>query len=181
MGRSRHLLLALAAGTLLTACGADSPSAAPPSAPAAASPTAATPSQTPDLSARLAQDAREAFETATAAHPGADLDQCTRDTPLDDEDCGAALTAASQVAADTARRLREESPEYAELFYGNVFVTIGEFQGSLRQLRDPIPCYGLSDASEPPPPLRAEAESICAEAADIAKVIWRIFVDQVGG
>lgn len=69
--------------------------------------------------------------------------------------------------------------EHAELLYGAVLATATQFQGTLSQLRDPIPCYGLSDKPQPPPPLRAETQSICAEAADIAKVTWRIFLTQI--
>jgi hypothetical protein len=114
-----------------------------------------------------------------AAYPGADPDRCTRSTPLTDKACGAAITAASRVAADTAQRLRARNPEYAELLYGGVLTTAARFQDTLRPLRDTIPCYGLSDKPQPPAPLRVGAQSICAEAADIAKVTWRIFLTQV--
>jgi hypothetical protein len=120
-----------------------------------------------------------ALRAAMAAHPGVDLDRCDRQTPLNDKACGAALTAAGKVAADTARRLRAASPEHADLLYGGFFVLVDSFQDSLRRLRDPIPCYRLSRKPQPPPPLRAEAQSICAEGADIAKVKWRIILSQV--
>lgn len=113
------------------------------------------------------------------AHPGADLDKCTRSTSLNDRECGAALTAAAKVAADTERRLRREEPEHADLLYSAVLLTTGPLQADIERLRHPIPCYGLSDEPQPPPPLRAEAESICAEAADIFKVEWRIFLSTV--
>lgn len=113
------------------------------------------------------------------AHPGADLDNCTTGTSLDDKDCGAALSAAAKVAADTERRLRREEPEYADELYSAVFLTTSAVQGDLERLRHPIPCYGLSDEPQPPPPLRAEAESICAEAADIFKSEYGIFLGTV--
>ncbi|MFV0138239.1 hypothetical protein ACLGIH_34735 [Streptomyces sp. HMX87] len=113
------------------------------------------------------------------AHPGADLDKCTKSTALDDTDCGAAITAAEQVAADTERRLRQKDPENAELLYGPALLTAGAVQDGVDRLRHPIPCYGLSDEPQPPPPLRAEAESICAEGADILKGEWRIFLTTV--
>lgn len=42
-----------------------------------------------------------------------------------------------------------------------------------------IPCYGLSDAPAPPPPLEAEAQSICNEGAGIMKISWNIVLTEV--
>ncbi|SDN54963.1 hypothetical protein SAMN04487981_105405 [Streptomyces sp. cf386] len=127
----------------------------------------------------MTQDIQDAYEDAKDAHPGADVDNCTTSTSLDDTDCGAALTAAGKVAADTERRLRRKDPEYADELYSAVFLTTSAVQGDLERLRHPIPCYGLSDEPQPPPPLRTEAESICAEAADIFKIEYRIFLSTV--
>ncbi|MFF5477626.1 hypothetical protein ACFY5C_09820 [Streptomyces sp. NPDC012935] len=85
---------------------------------------------------------------------------------------GAPLTAAEKVAADTERRPRVKDPEYADVSYSAVFLTTGAVQDGIDRLRGPIPCYGLSDAGEPPPPLRAEAESMWAEGADIFESEW---------
>jgi hypothetical protein len=168
---------------LLAACSDGSPTTAPPSAGPASSPStevpSAAPSSAPPTTSALADDERVAYRAATARHPGADLDKCGRRTRLTDKACGAALTAAGRVAADTERRLRAKSPEHADLLYGGTLLAASAYQDSLQQLRDPIPCYGLSDAPEPPPPLRAEAEGICVDAAAIAKVRWRIFLSQV--
>ncbi|WP_399880342.1 hypothetical protein ACGH7X_00865 [Streptomyces sp. BBFR51] len=114
-----------------------------------------------------------------AAHPGADLDKCGMNASLDDADCGAALVAAERVAADTGRRLRRKGAEHADLLYGAALLAAGAVQDGVDRLRHPIPCYGLSDEPQPPPPLRAEAEDICAEGADIAKGEWQIFLTTV--
>ncbi|WP_166427521.1 hypothetical protein, partial [Nonomuraea mesophila] len=146
-----------------------------------ATPTAGTvsPSGSPGTP-KLTKDVQDAFEAAMAAHPGAsELDRCTRRTPLTSKACGRALAAAGKVVAGTARRLREQEPEHAELLYGAVLLTARKMQEMLTRLRDPIPCYGLSDAPRPPPPLRGEAQEICAEGADLAKSTWRIFLAQV--
>ncbi|WP_220447255.1 hypothetical protein, partial [Nonomuraea deserti] len=145
----------------------------------------ATPSAGPSASGspatpKVTRNVRDAFRAAMDAHPGAgNLDKCTRRTPLTSKACGRALAAAVKVATGTARRLRKRDPEYADLLYGAALLTAGEMQEMLTRLRDPIPCYGLSDAPQPPPPLRAEAQEICAEAADITKSTWRIFLAQV--
>ncbi|WP_180268679.1 hypothetical protein [Streptomyces sp. Ru87] len=183
--RARGPLSLVVLAALVTACGSasspDTPSSptrstAPPSSSPA--PDAGTSSEPPATS-ELTRDAQDAFKAAKAEHPGADLDQCTLTTPLDDTACGKAITAADQVASDTARRLREREPEHADLLYGAVLSAAAGFRDTLGPLRDTIPCYGLSDEPQPPPPLRAEAESICAEGADIAKTAWGIFLSQV--
>jgi hypothetical protein len=148
--------------------------------------TAAVPGGSAGPSARASATAdplgdriRTAFRTAGKAHPGADLDRCTRRTPLTDKKCGTALAAAEQVAEMTALLLRAEDPKNADLLYGPLFSVISEFQGSYRQLRDPIPCYGLSRKPQPPAELRAEAQSICAEAAAIMQVRWRLLLNMI--
>ncbi|MFC8566314.1 hypothetical protein ACFUIW_11210 [Streptomyces sp. NPDC057245] len=186
--RRRHLLLAVAAGALLTACGGDPEPAAHP-APRPASPTQASASATPPSSAPASseppttspveQDVQDAFDAAMKAHPGAAPATCTENAPLDDADCGAALRAAEKAAADTERRLRRKDPENADLLYGAALTTAGAVQDGMARLRDPIPCYGLSDAPQPPPPLLAEAESICAEAAGLTWSEWGIFLTAV--
>jgi hypothetical protein len=177
MGRLDRLLPVVAAATLLTACGDASGDAPPPVAPPSSAPPSASPTASASAdTSHLKQQQRDAFQAAMAAYPGADLDKCTLAAPLNDQACGAALTAASNVAADTALRLRASSPEYADLLYPAVFTTADAVQDAVEQLRDPIPCYGLSNLPQPPPPLMAEAQSICAEGADIAKATWRIFL-----
>ncbi|AZQ39338.1 hypothetical protein EJ357_42820 [Streptomyces cyaneochromogenes] len=177
--RIRPLLPAVAAGVLLTGCGGDPAPATPSKSPVTTSAAAAPSSSAPATTSPLTQDIQDAYQAAVDAHPGADLDNCTTGTSLDDKDCGAALRAAAKVAADTERRLRREDPEYADELYGAVFLTTSAVQGDLDRLRHPIPCYGLSDEPQPPPPLRAEAESICAEAADIFKIEYGIFLSTV--
>jgi hypothetical protein len=178
MNWPHRLLLTLVCGALLTACGENPPTAAPSSSAPAAT-TTTSQGRVPPTTDQLAADEQTAYRAAVAAHPGADLDKCDRDTKLTDKACGSALTAAGKIAAETARRLRAKSPEYAELLHGAVLFTAGEFQASFQQLRDPIPCYGLSDAPKPPAQLRAEAEGICAEAAAIAITKYRLFLNQV--
>ncbi|WP_399139634.1 hypothetical protein Q3A86_19545 [Streptomyces sp. NBUA17] len=183
------LLPAVAAVALLSACGGapaepGAPSASPPasspaSRPSSPAPPSAPASSEPPTTSPLARDIQAAFQAATKAHPGAALDTCTTDAPLDDADCGAALTAAGKVAADTERRLRQKDPENADLLYGAALTTAGAVQDGLARLRHPIPCYGLSEAPQPPPPLHAEAESICAEAADLTRSEWGIFLSTV--
>jgi hypothetical protein len=171
---ARHLLLTVIAGTMLLACGSTPPPATPSRPTASAAPASSvapasseTPaSSPPPTTSKLTQDTQDAFRAAMKAHPGANFDKCTRSTPLTDTACGAGIRAASKVAADTARRLRQQDPKYADVLYGSVLTTANSFQGDVDRLRDPIPCYGLSDKPEPPPPLRAEAQSICAEGAD---------------
>lgn len=99
----------MAAGILLTACGGTPPPAAPPASTTSAAPVSSVQSPAPP---KLTQDIRDAFQVAMAAHPGADLDldKCTRSTLLTDNACGAAITAASQVATDTALLLRARDP-----------------------------------------------------------------------
>jgi len=177
MNWSLRLLPMLVCGVLVTACGENRPTAAPSSAPVSA--TAISPGSVAPTTNQLAADEKAAYRAAVAAHPGADLDKCDRDTKLTDKACGAALTAAGRVAAETARRLRAKSPKHADLLYGAVLFTAAEFQASLQQLRDPIPCYGLSDAPKPPAQLRAEAEGICVDAAAIAIATYQIFLGQV--
>ncbi|MEO3799281.1 hypothetical protein [Nonomuraea sp. B1E8] len=181
-----RLAPAVVVGMLVTAC-ADGPPPATPAttAPATASPAPATTAAGPSPSGspatpKVTQDVQNAFRAAMDAHPGADkLDKCTRRTPLSSRTCGKALAAAVKVAAGTARRLRKQYPEHADLLYGGVLLAASDMQEMLTRMRDPIPCYGLSDAPQPPPPLRAEAQEICAEAADITKSTWRIFLAQV--
>ncbi|MEO3798101.1 hypothetical protein ABGB14_48580 [Nonomuraea sp. B10E15] len=176
-----RLAPAVVVGMLVTSC-ADGP---PPATPATASPAPATTTAGPSPSGsagtpKVTRDVQNAFRAAMDAHPGADkLDRCTRRTPLSSKTCGKALAAAVKVATGTARRLRKQNPEYADLLYGAVLLTARDMQQMLTRMRDPIPCYGLSDAPQPPPPLRAEAQEICAEAADITKSTWRIFLAQV--
>jgi hypothetical protein len=181
MTRAHRRLAALACVALLTACTDGPPAAAPPSAGPARSPSTevAAPSGAPPTTSRPADDERAAYRAAAARYPGADLDKCGRRTRLTDKACGTALSTAGRVAADTERRLRAASPEHADLLYGGTLLAASAYQDALQQLRDPIPCYGLSDAPEPPPPLRGEAEGICVDAAAIAKVRWRIFLSQV--
>ncbi|MGI5215045.1 hypothetical protein [Plantactinospora sp. CA-290183] len=182
MRRFSPVLAAIAAGALLTACGGDprpSPSSASPSTASAPAAPAATQSTGPAVESPLTREQREAFRAAMARYPGADLDRCTRKTPLTDRACGAAITAANRVAADTVRRLRARNPEHFDLLYGGLSTMTAEMRADLTRLGESIPCYGLSDAAPPPAPLRAEAQSICAEGADIFKVRWRIFRTQV--
>lgn len=180
----------VAAGALLTACGdepaATSSSATPspsPSPARSASPSADTTSPGPvtpsEEAAHLKRDAQQAFQDAMAAYPGADLDVCTTDTALDDTACGAALRAAQNVAADTARRLWKKQPKYADMLYGPVLLTADAVRDAMGQTTASIPCYGLSDAPEPPAPLRAEAQGICAEAVSIYQAKWQIFLTTV--
>ncbi|MFC8089600.1 hypothetical protein [Streptomyces sp. NPDC057301] len=181
--RTWPLPLVVAAGVLMAACSGDPAPAEPTPSPARSS-ESATASAVPDSSAsattsQLTRDIKAAYDAATDAYPDVDLDKCARTTSLDDRRCGAALTAAENVAADTERRLRVKKPEYADVLYSDVFLTTSAVQDGIDRLRDPIPCYGLSDAAEPPPPLRAEAESICAEGADIFKSEWGIFLSSV--
>ena len=176
MNWSLRLLPALVCGALLTACGENPPTAAS-SAPVPA--TTTSPGSVSPTTDQLAADEQAAYRAAVAAHPGADLDKCDRDAKLTDKACGAALTAAGRIATETARRLRAKSPKYAVQLYGAVLFTAAEFQASFQQLRDPIPCYGLSDAPKPPAQLRAEAEGICVDAAAIAIAKYQIFLSQV--
>ena len=186
----RVALPAAVAMTLLAACGAGSggspsatgsPSPAPSTAPAAPTGTpSASVTSAPSSPPELTKDSREALRAAMAAHPGADLDACTQETPLNDAACGAAITAADRVAADTARRLRQKFPEHAWTLHGSTLTTAAAFRSWLDKLRDPIPCYGLSDAPQPPPPLRQDARSICADAASIARDHWRLFLSGAG-
>ncbi|MFD0000835.1 hypothetical protein ACFVJ4_00230 [Streptomyces sp. NPDC127178] len=103
--RTWPLPLAVAAGVLLTACSGDPAPAEPTPSPARSS-ESATASAVPDSAAsattsQLTRDIKAAYDAATDAYPDVDLDKCTRTTSLDDRRCGAALTAAENVAADT--------------------------------------------------------------------------------
>jgi hypothetical protein len=46
---------------------------------------------------------------------------------------------------------------------------------SFSQLEQPVPCYGLGSAPEQ----TSQAQSICVEAAAIAKTRWNIFISQI--
>lgn len=166
----------------LAGCGGEP---ARPPAPASSAPVPAPSSATPSASIAatptrdyLQDEMRKAFRTAMKAHPGANLDRCTRTTPLGDKKCGKALAAAEQVAETTGIVLRASDPKNADLLYGGAFGLINQFLGTYGQLRDPVPCYGLSKKPQPPAQLRAEAEAICTEAAAITKVSWDILVGQ---
>ncbi|MEQ4717509.1 hypothetical protein [Nonomuraea sp. B19D2] len=79
------------------------------------------------------------------------------------------------MAADTVRRLSKQDAES----YFLVTQAADQFEKSLIALKRSIPCYGLSSAPSPPPPLRREAQALCAEGADIAKGYWRLFLTQI--
>ncbi|TKG65811.1 MULTISPECIES: hypothetical protein [Prauserella] len=181
MGWTIRAALALATGTLLAACGGGQDAATPRSS-VAVSPTTTTsaPAPTPE-ELPVERDIRDAYEAALAAHPGTEsLDRCTRQTPLTDTVCGTALSAAADVADATAQTLTAGNPEHAHLLYGAVLTTASAIRSTVGQLAGSMPCYGLNDKPSPPPQLAAEAQSICAEGADIAKSQWRIFLGAVG-
>ncbi|MGW6907412.1 hypothetical protein [Streptomyces sp. NPDC054940] len=89
------------------------------------------------------------------------------------------LRAAAKVAADTERRLRRKELEWADELYSTVYLNTSAVQGDLERLRHPIPCGGLSDEPQSPPPLHAEVKSMCAEAADIFESEYGIFLSTV--
>jgi len=194
MREIRYPLLVVIIGALLVGCGTDGSSgtASPQvvSSSATLSPTGAdatpvatpagpSPSSTAPETSPLTREKQAALEAAFAKHSEPDLDKCTGSTPLTNRACGRELTTASKVANETVRRLRASQPEHATLLYGPIFTTATQLQQDMQRLRDPIPCYGLSKAPQPPPQLAAEAQAICAEAADILKTRYRIFITQV--
>mgnify|MGYP001213165446 FL=1 len=194
MRQIRYPLLVTITGALLVGCGTDGSSGTAPSpavssatlsatgadATPAATPAGPTPSSTaPPETSPLTREKQAALRAAIAMHSAPDLGRCTRSTPLTNRACGRELTTAGKVVNETVRRLRASQPEHATLLYGPILATAAELRKDLERLRDPIPCYGLSDAPQPPPPLAAEAQEICAEAADIVKTRYRVFLTQI--
>ncbi|WP_157357577.1 hypothetical protein [Amycolatopsis nigrescens] len=177
MRRVHHAMLAGVAGMLLASCGSEPPPQSPPPAPSSSSSSSPSSTPSPEPTPELMPEAAEAYRAAAEQYPDVDgnLDRCTLETPLTDKACGSALKAASKVAAGTAERLRAMD----ELRHGAVISAADQVDADFSQVGQSIPCYGLSSAQPPPPPLRAEAQSICAEAAAITKTEWNLFRSQV--
>jgi hypothetical protein len=173
MGRVGHVTPAVVAALLLlTACGGNPPTQKAAQSHPRPTPTAGpTATPTPTLYPQVA----DAYKAAAAANPPVNFGLCTATTPLTDKTCGAVFTAASNVATATEQKLSALDPAT----YAPVADVADKFVTSLNQLEQPIPCYGLGSASPPPPPLVAQAQSICAEAAAIAETGWRIFLSEI--
>jgi hypothetical protein len=165
--------------SLLGACGVERTGPPPPTTEptteveTTAETTPATTSEAP-LTA-TAPEVRQAYDAAAASYPNLDPEVCTLTTRLGDETCGQALSAMNEIAGVTAQSLgAQNNPVHQPVL--SAATDVGR---SYAALLDPVPCYGLSEAQAPPPPLEEEARGLCAEGADIMKLSWNIFLSEV--
>jgi hypothetical protein len=158
---------------LLASCESEQPQAKPSSS--STSPASPVSSSSSTQRPPLAPWIGELYRAAAAPYPTINAAACTAETPLADKACGEALTAMSNIASTTAQLLSRDTDAVTK----QVVASAGQVKDIYSRLLAPIPCYGLSQAAQPPPELQADAQSICAEAADIVKKAWNNFLTDI--
>ncbi len=174
--RWSRVVLGVVGVPLLLSCGVErTGTPTPPSSSTAMSTTTAVPTTTTTVAVASTPEVRQAFDAAAARHPNLDVELCAFTTPLTDTTCGATMAAVNDIATTAAQTLAAQNNP----LHQPVLSAAAEVGSAYAQLLDPIPCYGLSNAPAPPPPLVTEATNLCAEAADITKGYWRILLTEV--